>query len=117
MAFASISILVIPLAMPLKQQLVMGRLCMEKPSVWAWCSSPELQKKNDAKSHSKVEEMCRKFPVAYEHGIKKPFIKLLTHDKKSPWDQLEVVIVPELESSDSSNPSSRMKDFFRERKE
>ena len=40
-----VSTLGIPLDMLLKRQLVMGRLCMEKPSVWAWCSSPELQKK------------------------------------------------------------------------
>ena len=72
--------LVIPSGMPLKRQLVMGRLCMEKLSVWVWCSSLELQKKGlDAKRgiSQKIEEMCQKFglPVTYGNWDKKPFIK------------------------------------------
>ena len=72
--------------MLLKRQLVMGKLCMEKPSVWAWCSSPECRRKGlDAKgNHSKIEEMCLKFglPVTYENWDKEALYLALTHDKK-----------------------------------
>ena len=108
-----------PSGMPLKRQLVMGRLrAWRSCQSWVWCSSLRVAEEKGLMpkaNQPKIEEMCQKFglPVTYENWDKEAFIASLTHDKKRVGRTLKLVIVPELgQAAIHQIPLQEMKDSF-----
>ncbi len=86
-----------------KKQLVMGRLCMEKPSVWVWCLS-RIYRKTDSKGITQVK--CAS--GGYEQwDPRSPLSSFVTHDIGTSSEWLFELKLSEFIKS----PLQEMKDF------